>query len=135
MIRKPVRKVVEAEINTVVGRIDLGFCVLLTGLLATSGINVEIGQDILFSLEVSTPPLSHFIMLILLVVTSLMITGFFLPENNQSEMEDQRIDNSYANDTENTEESLNDQPNSDHLKSVIEKYGYDDSNEEYERQK
>jgi hypothetical protein len=135
MIREPVRKLVEAEINTTVGRIDLGFCVLLTGLLATSGINIEIGQDILFSLEVSAPPFTHFTMLILLVVTSLIITGFYLPENNQSGRVNQRIDNSYSNDTENTEEASNDQPSSDHLKDVIEKYGYDDSSEEYEHQK
>lgn len=70
-------EVVEAELNTTIGRVDLGFITILCGVLASSGIKLKLqsGPNLLF--QTSSPPLGHFVFVVLLAAASLVITAYY----------------------------------------------------------
>lgn len=76
-MRRSIVRILEAEVNTTVGLVDLGFTIIVASLLTLTGIKLEVKKKETLLFTVSPPPIEHFVVLFVLVVVSMVVTGYY----------------------------------------------------------
>lgn len=75
-LKDAIRWVVEAELGSPVGIVDLGGVLAISSLLVFSGIKIKKTYSV-FLFEYKPPSIGHLIILGLILITSLVLTGYY----------------------------------------------------------
>lgn len=71
-----IKAILEAELGSVTGIVDLIVCALCVSVIAVTGITLRVSGEML-EFSISEPPLGHYFVLALVAISSVVVTASF----------------------------------------------------------